>query len=953
MNIIAKILRGGGKSLTYLLAGVFALFVGSTWAGYCYWTGGGSDTLWSTAGNWKDNALPGSADKIYFRANKDGVGDIDNMTVSLNGAYTNTVLHVGSGSSAENPFIFTADQDSSHGLTFTDDGWLGCYENGGLWLKSGTYAFTKQLHIGQDIYGDHHDFSLKVGDGMSTASLTAKTQDVNMYAGSVLVADKATLDIASNAKSFALYNSSAAYITNSTATFGAIRLRGASSITVLDSTIKVGYDLNVADESGANCSLLGGSSTIELINGANVFNVGSAENSTGVVTKNGGDWSCYYLRLGIGNNATGKFTMNGGTLTVNRNSNDHFSIGYGSCAAGEFNLNGGTVTAIKINSNGTGTLTFNGGTLKAREAGTLIVDSANLTVTVDAGGGTIDSNNKAITVAKAIGGSGAMTYRGGNTITLSGAANYTGGTTIEGGTCVAVADRAAATALIGSALNVTLPATQLSAGAHALVTITGTADEDVFTAEDLAKVAFAFGVKVMGCYSFALSTDSKSIMLWTPNTERLWAADSILVFPGKTLADLATHTLRARMQGDRFDADGVEVTFFGRKEKRDDDDNLTNVTYQLQTLDEVAGYHYTKSTKVEFTADDYGVRAKIASGNFSNFGAQNVFGTDPLDSNGGWNDYIPYDLRIVTPVTDSINVNFTYGGNNLDTSSSVRYGGGDYAVPYSAWKNMSAENGSATIGGATWTISNGAGHRESTSLSATKDLRHGFIGDSDENPTPTVTVTEVPYEAYRIVVYASAQDDDAKYGHVTINGCDYTASGDALNSVPGDSVTTVKGDSAWGKDNAGSGMHTYGLKEGLNYLVSSVTGGKTATIVGHRGDNAEGVVRGGIAAIQIVKVDALEDGDTLPLKVMNGSLERTSMFVALPVAGKATLEISGARLGGGDHVLFTGVGADALDHLTIDIAPDVLDGRKYSIAVTDDGKIVLNIKPDGFLMIVR
>ena len=30
MSIIAKILRGGGKTLTYLLAGVFALFVGST-----------------------------------------------------------------------------------------------------------------------------------------------------------------------------------------------------------------------------------------------------------------------------------------------------------------------------------------------------------------------------------------------------------------------------------------------------------------------------------------------------------------------------------------------------------------------------------------------------------------------------------------------------------------------------------------------------------------------------------------------------------------------------------------------------------------------------------------------------------------------------------------------------------------------------------------------------------
>jgi autotransporter-associated beta strand protein len=882
------------------------------------WKGNGSNTLWSTPENWESSTVPAATESLAFRQS-----GAPNKTVTIDSAFsTSGNVHVGNGSSAEEPYIFEA-TDPTYGLTIQDDVWLGYHEAGWLWIKSGTYVFGVTSDKGMQIGNGSNNFWLKVGDGTTTASLTATTKNVNMYASSVLIADKATLD------------------------FNGLLMNGTSTAYITNTTMNVSGDFSVGNDSDSTGKLTINGGTVTWSRDGYVFKAGNGQNSTGAVELNDCDVSCYYLRLGTENGASGVFTMNGGTLTVNRNSNNHFSIGYGSGATGEFNLNGGTVTAIGINAfNGTGTLKFNGGTLMAREAGTLIVDSANLTVTVGEKGGMIDSDNKAITIAKAIGGTGAMTYKGGNTITLTGAANYTGGTTIEGGTCVVVADRAAATALIGSALKVTLPATQLMAGSHALVTITGTEAEDVFTAEDVAKVAFASGVKVSGCYSFALSTDSKSIMY----TDRLSADTAYLVFPGKTLADLATHTLRARMGGYRIDADGVEVTFFGRDEKRDVDNNLTNVTYQLQTLDEVSGHHYTKSTKVEFTADGDGVWAKIASGQFTNYGAQNAFGTDPLTTNPSANEYIPYDLRIVEPVTNSINVNFTYNNNNLNTSSSVRYGGGDYAVPYSAWENMSAANGSATIGGATWTISNGAGHCESTSLSATKDLRHGYIGDSDTYTTPTVTVTDVPYEAYRVVVYASAQDADSTYGHVTVNGRNYTASGDALNSDTGDSVTTVEGDGAWGKDNAGSGSNAYGLKEGLNYLVSYVTGGTTATIVGHR--TASTSIHGGIAAIQIVKVDALEDGDILPLKVENGSLERTSMSVALPTVGAATLNITGGRLGSGNHVLFTGVAADALDHLTVNIAPEVIDGRKYSLKV-DGSNLVLNILSPGLMVIIR
>ena len=138
-----------------------------------YRTGGGSDTLWSTAGNWKDNAAPGEGDAAQFRADQVG-GAFTGKTVTLRDAYTINVLHVSNGSSASEPIVFEADQNSAHGVTVSDDVWLGYYADGALWLQSGTYTFAKSLNVGVGAKSSTHNFWLKVGDGSSTVSLTAK-----------------------------------------------------------------------------------------------------------------------------------------------------------------------------------------------------------------------------------------------------------------------------------------------------------------------------------------------------------------------------------------------------------------------------------------------------------------------------------------------------------------------------------------------------------------------------------------------------------------------------------------------------------------------------------------------------------------------------------------------------------------------------------------------------------
>ena len=228
----------------------------------------------------------------------------------------------------------------------------------------------------------------------------------------------------------------------------------------------------------------------------------------------------------------------------------------------------------------------------------------------------------------------------------------------------------------------------------------------------------AFGFLLAAIFSLAFVPISHGVQL---------SQTAQLVFPGATLDDLATHTLCARMGGDWFDDDGVETTFFNRVETVENG-VLTKVTYQLQAIDGSA----VKASKVEFTADASGVYAKLADGNYSNYSGDGTtlskFGTDPLTDNEGTGHYYPYDLKLVAPA-NAISVNFTHNGANLNTTSSVRYGAGEFAVPYSSWGNMPANNNqTATIGGATVTITGTRGSWQASNLSSSKDLRRGYIG---------------------------------------------------------------------------------------------------------------------------------------------------------------------------------------------------------------------------------
>lgn len=212
--------------------------------------------------------------------------------------------------------------------------------------------------------------------------------------------------------------------------------------------------------------------------------------------------------LFVGANGAGTLTIDGGLVSATANGVTF--CGNASCTAGKdcfLNLNGGTL-ATKIVTYGSGAanaaFTFNGGTLKALQSGTLIADNAKLAVKVGPNGGTIDVNDKTVTIESPLladGTSlGGMTFKGGGKVTLSGVNTYTGTTTVEVGTEVSVVSPES----ISGGLAVTFPASGLTAGRYPVLSTTGSAAFDasilngIVLPED-CELALADGGKTVVC----------------------------------------------------------------------------------------------------------------------------------------------------------------------------------------------------------------------------------------------------------------------------------------------------------------------------------------------------------------------------------------------------------------------------------------------------------------------
>lgn len=279
--------------------------------------------------------------------------------------------------------------------------------------------------------------------------------------------------------------------------------------------------------------------------------------------------------------------------------------------------------------------------------------------------------------------------------------------------------------------------------------------------------------------------------------------------------------------------------------------------------------------------------------------------------------YVDGAPSAVTGYKPSININFTHNGGNLTTTADV--GLAPYAVPGTVWNNYAVPADGATstqtsvysidttgtkslVSGATVSISGTRGSHTCSSLTAASDLRHGYIDETATagQNTPTVVVSDIPFDHYTVVVYTAADTDNATFNYITVNGTDYTYVNEKL----------ATGTSAWG--NAGAANSANALAEGVNVLVSPVTSGSTATIVGHKASNT---CRGNIAAVQIVgigendlvieldgdKTHTFEEAKTYDTVYVTGSGTLTfagtaSTATTLDISGSAAVNMNGSTL---------------------------------------------------------
>ena len=301
-----------------------------------------------------------------------------------------------------------------------------------------------------------------------------------------------------------------------------------------------------------------------------------------------------------------------------------------------------------------------------------------------------------------------------------------------------------------------------------------------------------------------------------------------------------------------------------------------------------------------------------------------------------WVDGDPANLPAATVYKPSININFTHG-TALTTSADV--GLGEYAIPGTSWNNLVGNNGSlsalnaADSSGATWataasvTISGTRGSWRCNNLTAASDLRQGYIDEEAGNPTPTVTVSGIPFEKYRVVVYTATDTANVKFGYITINGKNYTYVGDAL----------TEGTTSWGASGAKDSAEP--IAEGTNVLVSTVMLGSTLTVVGHRSGND----RGCIAAIQIVEyVPEIGENDLkiiVPGDTTYTVNETKELSGTVYVVGSGTLTLNGSAK-------ITAATIDVGPNVTMNVNADRLDGTTFagSGTVVYDGTVPVTTK---------
>ena len=472
------------RAFGYLVSVIFVLAATQTARGANYEFTGEVDNNWSTPGNWRtenggtqQTKVPSDSNQNFWPSTKMPQSFADNPLVEIDGTYgTSWKVHVRNLGTESAPVVFKADTDD-HGVTAgvanDSTGFFIANDVGDAWLRlekgtytGGTWFIGSSSTIAHIVACDGvtmSGYQIRFRNGSFSATNTALTVNNACYLGH------------ESGKSVTVYKKDGAWTMNGNMHVGH---NGGATMVQDGGLIEVKGQLFVGNPGEGSLTINSGS--LNVASAKNTYIGRGSADARGALTVNDGAVSfggdCIFGDSVAG--SAGTLTVNGGTVDVSNAKWTKSGAG-----TGTINLNGGTFKTKCFRdevAGGSLAVNFNGGTLQANavQSGGLFYHGSGtgINVYVGANGGTIHTGGLEISIPVAIndasGASGAMTFAGGGTVTLSGAVGWTGGTTITNSTILSIASADNVANILTNGLSVAVPAGGVPVGTVVL-TFTG------------------------------------------------------------------------------------------------------------------------------------------------------------------------------------------------------------------------------------------------------------------------------------------------------------------------------------------------------------------------------------------------------------------------------------------------------------------------------------------------
>ncbi len=411
--------------------------------------------------------------------NNGGVQFSDNTTAA-NAVITNngglTFLNSSNASNAaitNNGSVYFSDSSTAGSATITNN-------------TGGAVSFSQTSTAGSATITNNAGGTLNFSDTSTAGGATiTNNMDLNFFnastAGGAAIANGSTGFMVfydtSNAGSATITNSTGAVVFYDNSSAGSAAITNNSGVlsfqlasTAGNSVITNNRSMSFRDTSTAGNAAITNNGILRFRETSNGGNAAITNNASGIVDFSFSTGPGGARRLTAGSIAgAGTYNLGANELTVGSNNLSTEVSGVISGAGGSLVKTGtGTLTLSGINSY-TGGTTINGGTIAVASdtglgavagplafgGGTLRFNAAfdlaaTRAVTLNAGGGSIDTNGFSAGITQNISGAGGLTKTGMGTLTLSGINTYTGGTTVNDGTLVVNGSIASSAATVNS-----------------------------------------------------------------------------------------------------------------------------------------------------------------------------------------------------------------------------------------------------------------------------------------------------------------------------------------------------------------------------------------------------------------------------------------------------------------------------------------------------------------------